>query len=88
MYDRLKDRLCEMLEEYEMSLGDNPTMTDLQKVQVLTDTIKNLGKIEMLEGTSEGYSRYSRGNSYANRGKHYVRGHYSRGMDDYDYDRR
>lgn len=80
-------------------------MQTLDNLYKLTDVIKNIGKIEMLE--SEGgddeyserrYSRngYSRGNwearghyggehayddggsSYANRGRHYVRGHYSR----------
>lgn len=65
----------------------------------LTDTIKNIDKIEMME--DDGYSRdgdyssdgdysrggdwqadmrgtYGRGSSYARRGTHYVRGHYSR----------
>lgn len=59
---------------------------DLEIIHKLTDTIKNLDKIEMLEddGYSQaGYSReggsaYNLGSSYANRGKHYVRGHYSR----------
>ena len=66
----------------------------LDTVHKLTDTIKNIDKIMMLEDgdysrTGEweadmrgSYGRtenYSRGNSYANRGQHYVRGHYSRG---------
>ena len=58
---------------------------DLEMVHKLTDTIKNVDKIVMLE--EGGYSQaadmdspssYARGSSYANRGKHYVRGHYSR----------
>ena len=80
--EELREMLCKELDEIarkpEMSAGD------LEAVHKLTDTIKNIDKITMLEddGYSErGYSRdrsYSRGNSYANRGQHYVRGHYSR----------
>ena len=80
----LKEKLCDELEEIarkgELGAGD------LEIIHKLTDTIKNLDKIEMLEDggySQEGYSReggnsYARGSSYANRGKHYVRGHYSR----------
>ncbi len=56
---------------------------DLEVIHKLTDTIKNIDKICMLEEEG-GYSEavdgmdYGRGSSYANRGKHYVRGHYSR----------
>lgn len=85
MYD-LKEKLCRELDEIarkpEMSAGD------LETVHKLTDTIKNIDKIDMLEETGEysqagdwemeGRGSYNRGNSYANRGKHYVRGHYSR----------
>ena len=86
LYD-LKDMLCVELDEIgkkgEMSAGD------LETVHKLTDTIKNIDKIVMLE--DDGYSRdgdwsanmrgnYGRGSSYARRGSHYVRGHYS--MDD------
>lgn len=79
----LKDKLCEELEEYarkqEMGAGD------LEVIHKLTDTIKNIDKIFALE-ENQGYSEngdqrsgsYSRGSSYANRGQHYVRGHYSR----------
>ena len=82
MYE-LKDKLCKELDEIarkgELGAGD------LEIIHKLTDTIKNLDKIEMLE--DDGYSQagyrdggisYARGSSYANRGKHYVRGHYSR----------
>ena len=82
MYD-LRNMLCKELDEIarkgELGAGD------LDIAHKLTDTIKNIDKIEMLE---EGYSRdgddhgerasYGRGNSYARRGTHYVRGHYSR----------
>ena len=81
----LKEKLCDELDEIarkgELGAGD------LEIVHKLTDTIKNLDKIEMLEDVG-GYSQagdweiegraYNRGSSYANRGKHYVRGHYSR----------
>lgn len=92
LYD-LKDMLCDELDEIgkkgEMSAGD------LETVHKLTDTIKNIDKITMLEeggySRDEDYSRdgdwsanmrgnYGRGSSYARRGSHYVRGHYS--MDD------
>lgn len=90
LYD-LKDMLCDELDEIgkkgEMSAGD------LETVHKLTDTIKNIDKITMLEeggySRDEDYSRdgdwsanmrgnYGRGSSYARRGSHYVRGHYSR----------
>lgn len=71
--EKLKEKLWEELEEIarkpEMGAGD------LELAHKLSDTIKNLEKICMLE-EGEGYSS-------ANRGQHYVRGHYSRdgGMD-------
>ena len=74
----LKEKLCEELEDYarkqDMGAGD------LEVIHKLTDTIKNIDKICMLEG-EDGYSQssgYDGGSSYANRGRHYVRGHYSR----------
>ena len=90
MYD-LRNMLCEELDELarkgELGAGD------LEIAHKLTDTIKNIDKIEMME--DDGYSRdgdysrggdwqadmrgtYGRGSSYARRGTHYVRGHYSR----------
>lgn len=85
--EKLRETLCEELDKVakksEMSAGD------LEVTHKLTDTIKNIDKIMMREG-DEGYSQdgygqgnsyrgsYDSGNSYANRGKHYVRGHYSR----------
>ena len=79
--EKLKEKLFEELDEIsrkpEMGAGD------LEVIHKLTDTIKNIDKICMLEeedGYSEAADRddYGRGSSYANRGKHYVRGHYSR----------
>lgn len=83
MYD-LRDMLCKELDEIARK-GDLGA-GDLDIVHKLVGTIKNIDKIAMYE---DGYSRggdwsadirgnYGRGNSYANRGKHYVRGHYSR----------
>lgn len=82
MHD-LKEKLCDELEEIankgELGAGD------LEIIHKLTDTIKNLDKIEMLE--DGGYSQagdweiegraYNRGNSYARR-KRDSMGRYSR----------
>lgn len=82
--DTLRYMLCDELDEIaqkqELSAGD------LETVHKLTDTIKNIDKIYIMEEDGE-YSQagdwemgargnYDRGNSY--RGRHYVRGHYSR----------
>lgn len=76
MYD-LRDMLCKELDEItrkgELGAGD------LDIVNKLTDTIKNIDKIEAME--EDGYS--SRRDEYdmrgrGRRGTHYVRGHYSR----------
>ena len=84
MYD-LKEKLCDELDEIarkpEMSAGD------LETVHKLTDTIKNLDKIAMLED-GDGYSQagdwemegrgsYERGASYRGR-KRDSMGRYSR----------
>lgn len=85
--DNLEEKLCKELDEIasksELGAGD------LEIAHKLTDTLKNIYKIDMYTGDDGRYSRageweadmrgtYGRGNSYANRGKHYVRGHYSR----------
>lgn len=83
MHD-LKDKLCDELEEIarkpEMGAGD------LEIIHKLTDTIKNLDKIEMLEdgGYSQagdwemgGRGSYDRGSSYRNQRRD-SRGRYSR----------
>lgn len=79
----LKEKLFMELEE----ISDKPDLGagDLELAHKLTDTIKNICKICLLE-EEEGYSQegegggnsYGSGNSYANRGKHRVRAHYSR----------
>ena len=62
--EKIKKMLCKELDEYAMK--NKLTMNDLQPVHLMTDIIKNLDKIEMLEGESEGYSeaRGGRGRSY------------------------
>lgn len=91
--EKIKRMLCKELEEY----GEQKSISasDVEMIHKLTDTIKNLDKIEMLEddGYSGHYPMYDDGVSYAKRGTHYVRGHYSHddGRDDYSerrYDRR
>ncbi len=89
MYD-LRDMLCKELDEItrkgELGAGD------LDIAYKLVSTVKNIDKIEMMEDDgdySRRYSRdgnweadmrgnYGRDSSYARRGTHYVRGHYSR----------
>ena len=81
----IHEKLCRELDEVarKPDLGAG----DLDILHKITDTIKNIDKIEMLEDGD--YSRageleadmrgtYGRGSSYARRGTHYVRGHYSR----------
>lgn len=80
MYD-LRNMLCDELDELARK-GDLGA-GDLEIAHKLTDTIKNIDKIEAMD--ERGYSGryldddlrgYGRGSSYARR--HYVRGHYSR----------
>ena len=81
----IREKLCRELDEVarKPDLGAG----DLDIIHKITDTVKNIDKIEMLEDGD--YSRageweadmrgtYGRGSSYARRGTHYVRGHYSR----------
>ena len=76
--EKLKEKLFEELDKIDRKDELNPG--DLELAHKLSDTIKNLDKICLLEEEG-GYSQegeYGNGSSYANRGKHYVRGHYSR----------
>lgn len=65
MYN-LKETLCENLDQYAKK--DNLTRNDLDTVHMLTDTIKNLDKIEMMdeEGNSYGMGRWDANGSYSN----------------------
>ena len=89
---KIKKMLCKELEEY----GDKKSLSssDVEMIHKLTDTVKNLDKIEMLEGDdgySETYPYYMGGSSYARgRGRYAKRdsmGRYSSDMgssyDDY-----
>ena len=97
--EKIKKMLCKELDEYAMK--QKLTGGDLDMIWKLTDTVKNLDKIEMLEdGNSyDGYSEmreypYMGGSSYARgRGRYAKRdsmGRYSsdnRMIDDYSEER-
>ena len=61
--EKIKKMLCRELEKFSMKAELN--VTDLEKIHKLSDTIKNLDKIKMLEEDAEGYSeaRMGRGGS-------------------------
>ena len=92
---RIKKMLCEELEEYGKK--KNLSVADVEMIHKLTDTVKNIDKISMLEDDS-GYSEDTDfmgsgrvyGTSYA-RGRRYAKrdsmGRYSSDMDD-DYSER
>ena len=65
MYD-LKETLCTNLEQYARK--DNLTRNDLDTVHMMTDTIKNLDKISMMEeeGNSYGNGNWNAMGSYSN----------------------
>ena len=56
---KIKDKLMDTLYEYEDKIKKMPdatlSMQDVEKIHKITDTIKNIDKIEMLEGEG-GYS--------------------------------
>lgn len=87
---KIKEALWNELDKSETAKSGELKGGELEAIHKLTDTIKNIDKICALEedggysGTVDGMD-YGRGSSYANRGKHYVRGHYSRdgGRDGY-----
>ena len=78
---KLKEMLCKELDEIankgELNAGD------LDTVHKLTDTIKNIYKIDCLKD-EDGYSMRPYKHEYDDnsyRSQHWVRGHYSRGKD-------
>ena len=79
---KIKEALWKELEKSETARSGELKGGELEAIHKLTDTIKNIDKICMLEEES-GYIEavdgddYGHGSSYANRGKHYVRGNYS-----------
>ena len=83
--EKLKEALCEELDKFGKS-GDI-TVNSLDKIHRLTDTIKNIDKIMMLEQSEDGYSE-ARGRRYAKRdsmGRYSKDGGYS---EDDDYSER
>jgi hypothetical protein len=66
--EKIKKMLCKELDEYAMK--QKLTGGDLDMIWKLTDTVKNLDKIEMLEEESGGYSE-TRGGM---RGRSYMHG--------------
>ena len=61
--EKIKKMLCKELDEYAMK--QKLTGGDLDMIWKLTDTVKNLDKISMLEESEEGYSEArGRGRSY------------------------
>lgn len=81
---KLKDMLCEQLEEY--TSRTKLAGGDLQTVHMLTDTIKNLDKIEMLEDEEGGEYSHAR-RRRDSRGRYSRNGGYSGDMDEaYAYD--
>lgn len=63
---KIKKLLCKELEEY----GEKKSLSsaDVEMIRILTDSVKNLDKIEFLEGSdgySETYPYYMGGSSYA-----------------------
>lgn len=89
--EKLKEALCEELDKFAKS-GDI-TVNSLEKIHKLTDTIKNIDKIMMLEEDGD-YSEEMYGSSYA-RGRRYAKrdsmGRYSRDggySEDDDYSER
>lgn len=68
---KIKKMLCKELEEY----GDKKSLSsaDVEMIHKLTDTVKNLDKISLLEESNDGYSEtypyYMGGSSYAGRGR-------------------
>lgn len=88
-YHQIKEMLCKELKEYarkgELSAGS------LDVIHKLTDTIKNLDKIEMLEdggysrrGSYDGGGSYDSYDSYDDGGNSYRRGYSRDGGDSYD----
>lgn len=77
--EELKKKLCEQLDEMSERITRKGSIgsAELEEIQKMTDTIKNIKKIEMLEGEGDYSGDYSRDGSWAARGN-YSRDGYSR----------
>ena len=83
--DEIRDVLCEELDG--IVKGGKLSVGDLDTLHKITDTIKNIYKIEMLE-TEESYGDWEAKDNYSrdemrtlpnvSYGRHWLRGHYSR----------
>ena len=83
--DEIRDVLCEELDG--IVKGGKLSVGDLDTLHKITDTIKNIYKIERLE-TEESYGDWEAKDNYSrdemrtlpnvSYGRHWVRGHYSR----------
>ena len=72
----LKKRFEKELEQY-MHMGDKITMGELETIHKLTDTIKNIDKIMILEDEEGGYSQAGEMRGGMNRGGNMMPGGYS-----------
>lgn len=93
IYDGLRSKLSSALKEINRT--GKLTGSSLSELHMITDTIKNIDKIEMLEendnysqngGRWEATGSYDGGNSYGRRGN-YVRGYYRNGNEEYSRNR-
>lgn len=91
--NHLKDEMCDEL--MELTDKKNRSPGDVEMIGEIVDIILDIHRIEDyceggeysrageweadMRGNYGRTENYNRGNSYANRGRHYVRGHYSRG---------
>lgn len=87
----LKEILMDSLNELDTLKGHKLKMGELEAIKAISSSMDHLCNVAQ-DMEAEGYSEdgYGRGSSYANRGQHYVRGHYSRddGMRDGVYSSR
>ena len=67
--EKIKKMLCKELDEYAMK--GKISGSDLEMIWKLTDTVKNLDKISMLEESEDGYSEARGGRG---RGRSYMHG--------------
>ena len=90
--NHLKDEMCDEL--MELTDKKNRSPGDVERIGEIVDIILDIHRIEDyceggeysrageweadMRGNYGRTENYNRGNSYANRGRHYVRGHYSR----------
>lgn len=91
--NHLKDEMCEEL--MELTDKKNRSPGDVEMIGEIVDIILDIHRIKDyceggeysrageweadMRGNYGRTENYNRGNSYGNRGRHYVRGHYSRG---------